>query len=243
MRHLFGRVPLEGPHQGQHLVQHDPQAEDVRAVIQAHALGCHLLGAHVEVGAHQIPGQGDGVLVGQLGETEIGDLGVLIGGDEDVGRFEVAVDDAGGVRHLQGVGHLRQEIRHVAVVVPGQLILLAHGVQGAAQVAGLLHQLHGDPVQALVFPSAVDRDDARVGKPAAGARLAREEIQALGIDALGQQQLQGHTARKGELLRLPDLSHAPAAEDLHKGEVAQGHALADAEAAGGGGRRGARGAV
>ena len=54
-----------------------------------------------------------------------------------------------------------------------------------------------------------------------GARFTGEELQALLIHALGQQQFQGDLTPETFLLRLPDLAHAPAAKTLDQGEVAQ----------------------
>ena len=90
-------------------------------------------------------------------------------------------------------------------------------------------------MQPIGFTGAKDRDDARMRQSSPGARFTGEEVQALLIHALGQQQFQGDLAPETFLLRLPDLAHATAAETLDQGEVAQHLARGDTPGAAGGG--------
>ena len=45
-----------------------------------------------------------------LGQAEIGDLGDAIAVEEDVGRFEIAVNDPNPVSGLDGLGECRNEL-------------------------------------------------------------------------------------------------------------------------------------
>ena len=65
------RVALEGPASGQELVEHDAQAEDIRAAVDSMALATGLLGAHVNRRAGH-PGALAEVFVSQR-EAEIRD--------------------------------------------------------------------------------------------------------------------------------------------------------------------------
>ena len=130
------------------------------------------------------------------------------------------MDHIGRVSRFEGIGNLGCELGHLRVVVLGQLALFANLFQGMPQIAGILDQLHRDPMQAIGLTGAKDRDDAGMRQSSPGARFTGEEVQALLIHALGQQQFQGDLAPETVLLRFPDLAHATAAETLDQGEVA-----------------------
>ena len=109
---------------GRHLVHHDAEREEVRARVQL--FSPHLLGGHVgnRADGRSRAGQafvearggrhlraGIGLTFGQLGEAEIQDLGVAAGGDEEIRRLDVAMDDPCRVRHVEGVDDLDRELR------------------------------------------------------------------------------------------------------------------------------------
>ena len=93
---------------GGHLVEHDAEREQVGARIDI--LAARLLGRHVGDGADVVPTTlvkcsararlgGGAALVGralgrQLGQAEVEHLHLAAAGDEDVGRLDVAMDDA-----------------------------------------------------------------------------------------------------------------------------------------------------
>jgi hypothetical protein len=105
---------------GGHLVQQQPQRELVGPEI--HRQAARLLWTHVGNSPGKQPRLGDG-LVFEGGrdlrrrlktcrphETEIEDLRAPGARDHDVFRFQIAMDDAGGVRFSQAVGDLRRQI-------------------------------------------------------------------------------------------------------------------------------------
>ena len=64
-----------------------------------------LLGGHVAGRAHDLAGLGLArVDLEPLGQAEVGDLGGAVAVEQDVGRLEVAVHDAGLVRGVHGPG-------------------------------------------------------------------------------------------------------------------------------------------
>ena len=105
----------------QHLEQHDAEGPDVRASIGDAAF--RLLRTHVGRGAEDHAGLGHGgrrncqrvriraitFLAGRLRETEVQDFHHAVVADDDVGGFEVAVDDAGVMRGLERVGDLARD--------------------------------------------------------------------------------------------------------------------------------------
>ena len=114
-RHRLGDGPArERPPAAQHLVQHAPEAEDVRAVVDG--LAAHLLGGHVAHGADHRPGVGLAPQRGRFGvarrrgrraalarEAEVEDLEATVARDDQVLGLEVAVDDALLVRRREAL--------------------------------------------------------------------------------------------------------------------------------------------
>jgi hypothetical protein len=114
---------------GRHLVEHDAEREEVGAGIgREHA---QLLGRHVGEGADRQTLLGErglgmeahgvgGLVLAELGETEVENLHPAVAVDHDVAGFQVAVLDPLGVRGGQGVGERHgepQELR--AACLPG----------------------------------------------------------------------------------------------------------------------------
>ena len=101
---------------GRHLVEHDAERIDVAAMVGALAL--RLFGRHVIWRTKRRADAGqlvrfalDGALfIGkQLGQSEIENLGLAARCDDDVRGFDVAVDDAFGVRRGERVGDLQAD--------------------------------------------------------------------------------------------------------------------------------------
>ena len=123
--HVAHRLALEEAPSGEHLVDENAEGPDVRPPVDRPAAG--LLGRHVGRGAEDDPGGGPGVGEGRglrevgggsrpgtvarprLGEAEVEDLDLPVGGHLHVGGFEVAVDDALLVGLLEGLGHLLRD--------------------------------------------------------------------------------------------------------------------------------------
>ena len=115
--------PLERRAAGQHLVEHDAEREDVAAVIDPDP--ARLFGRHVRGGAQNDAGIRAGAMNGgrrrlaadrldQLCEAEVDDLGVALLGHHDVGRLQVAVDDALLVRARETLG-TRSQVKSARV--------------------------------------------------------------------------------------------------------------------------------
>jgi len=116
------RLAPEGLLAREHLVEHGAESEDVAALV--HGLAAGLLGAHVRGGAKQdgaageggggqgwrLGGVGGGGIVGEgFGKAEVEHLDLALGGDLDVRRLQVAVDDAALVGLFEGVDELTQD--------------------------------------------------------------------------------------------------------------------------------------
>ena len=153
----------EGQLSGQALVEHHAEGIDVGAGIHLAPI-VDLLGGHVVRCAqrHARGGQGQHAAGEDLGQAEVGQPGLALLVDQDVGRLQVAVNDRHGVRGLQCAGHVEQDRRrllrsevgaHVQLVERGPLDEL-HRIEVAAPILAvtqhfddmwmvqLLHRLH-----------------------------------------------------------------------------------------------------
>ena len=138
-------------------------------------------------------------------QAEVGDVRVAVLVDEDVGRLQVAVEDATQVGVMYGLGQRGHE-------PGGPRRVVAVGVQPARQRAAR-DELHGEESLAVVLADLVDRHDARRGRaPAtASASFWNRRSRRVG-EGPGPDHLQGDWAIQADLPRLVDDPHAAAAE-------------------------------
>ncbi len=141
-----------------------------------------------------------------LGEAPVHDLHLTEGAHHDVGRLQVAVDDAPAVREAHRLTNLEKGLQQPRLV--GVLHLVGEGAPG--------DQLHGQEGRAVGQRSqGVHWRDAGVGQPGGDLRLAHEAV-AVGA---AQQHLEGHVAVQGHVKGAQDAPHA-AASDLAQHAVA-----------------------
>ena len=172
-----------------------------------------LLGRHVRDRADQAAGLRLAE-VDQVGGAEVAELGVAGGVEEDVGRLDVAVDDAALMRGVQRRQQLQRQPpprRRRQRAARGQPIL--------QRAAG--HQLEHEQTQPLVH--VVQRDDVGVAQAARGLGLAREaEVGlALGTGRAGTdcQQLDRDVLSQQRVVRQIDAPHRARAQQLADAEA------------------------
>ncbi len=208
---------------GQHLVQARAEREDVRAVVELAAQG--LLGAHVLDLA--LDDAGLGVDLGQrrLGDAEVAQLDLAGVRADDVGRRDVAVDDAqrpppvihGGVRGVQGGGDLGGHVG--GVLTRHRPLALAAALEDRPQILAV-HVLHGDEVLAVGAGELVDAGDVGVAQEAGDLGLVDQhldEVVVLGQvsqDPFDRHQVGVATGIEG--LGAVDLGHTPESNAVHQ---------------------------
>ena len=209
-RRLAGEAP----------VQHSAQAVEVGPDVgQVGVLG--LLRGHVFERAEQHARLGE-PLADVLGQAEVEQLGVVALGDQDVGRLDVAVDEATGVGGRQGRRDLVGELARPA---DGQR---AAGADQRFQVRPV-HELHDQVMQdRLAGPRAVGLagiergDDVRVPQRADGPHLGAEPQQQPRVLVRRERQhLDRRRPAEQHVLGPVDDAHAAGPEPVEDAVVAE----------------------
>ena len=212
----------EGQSAGGHLVKHHAEGKQVGARIQFFSLG--LLGRHIGDGAQSRARTGevffdhDGSRGGHVGDfaggggnglhfgqAEVEDLGVAAFGDENIGRLDVAVHDAAGVRGIEGVGNFDSQ---------GEDCFQLHGpVADQVLERGAVEELHDQEGAVPFLANVVDSTDVGMIEGGSGLGLAAKTLQSLAV--LGEvfgKELEGDEAPKSCVFSFVDHTHTAATE-------------------------------
>ena len=188
-----GGIAAEGNRAGGHFVEDRAKAEKIAAHVESFAAG--LLGRHVSDGADGGAGAGEigfadggtiesggggaggaGFVAGGenlLGEAEIENFGVAAIGDEKIGGLDVAMDDAFGMRGVEGVGDFDAEIEQRFHIegASGNAVLERHAIE----------KFHDDEGASLVLADFVDGADIGMIEGGSSAGFAAETFESLRI--------------------------------------------------------------
>ena len=204
-------VGLERLLPAEHLVEDEAEREDVGTVIDR--MRADLLGRHVGRGAEHHAGLG---LVTRdpdergfggshwhrhLGQTEVEDLHASFACDEDVLRFQVAMDDALVVRGCKPACDLGRVVDRLArrqrrpVDPPAERLPF--------------EQLGDDVGSAGVAADVVDREDVRMIEHPRRASFLLESSESIGIvGERGWEDFDRDVTREASVLRAINLAHA-----------------------------------
>ena len=209
---IGGRGTYKGPFAREHLERRAAEREQVGRRIRGFT--ADLLRRHVADRAEHAAGlrrdkrarrrnSGHGVLCARQAEVE--DLGVQIAGDEDIVRFQIAVDDTFCVRGGETVGHVRHQLDRVA---PGQWAAR----QAGAQVLAFQQLDHRDRL-AIDERELVNGHDVRVRNRGDRSCLVLEALPHLHIvgEMVGQH-LERDVAAQPRVAGAIDLTHATGAD-------------------------------
>ncbi len=141
----------------------------------------------------------------ELGDAEIEHLDGAVGGDEQVGRLDVAMHHALAMRGIEGAGEVAAEGEH-----------LVDGHRSARQPRRqrlAVEQLHHHELPALVLADVVERADVGVVQRRDDAGFALEALGGGRVAAqFGRQQLHGDATAQPHVLGGEHLAHGAAAE-------------------------------
>jgi hypothetical protein len=140
-----------------------------------------------------------------FGQSEVADLGRAVGGQQDVGRLEVAVQHPLVMRRLH---RPRQRLDQPGRLRRRQRCAVQLPVQRAARA-----QFQREEGPTVVFADLVDLHDVGMGQPGDGLGLVAKAAQVFGVLAAGADHLEGDEA-VGALLAGPvDDAHPALAQD------------------------------
>ncbi len=204
-------VAGKGLRTGQALVQHTTQRVDIGTGIRFsgfEAFGCHVgQRPHHRTGAGQF---GGGAIMGDSEVDQVDELAAGGSGQQCVGRFYVAMDQAAGVRGIQRGCELLDHPN-------GQLrIHRAAATQHAGHVDAVDDRHH--QIQPLVdFPGVENRNDVRFGQLRSGVGLATEPLPIPRLAGqLGGQYLDCHVAVDHGVAGPEHLAHPALADQFEQ---------------------------
>ena len=179
-------LPTEQARADRDLVEHDPQGEDVRALVELAAIPDDLLGAHVRELPLELAGLGVGEALLGLRDPEVTDLHAPVHRDQDVLRRDIPVHDVerlpgavpASVRVVQARGGLGDDLDRQRE--RDEVVDLEATLAQRPQVLPV-HELHGDVEEVLDLTEVIDLDDARVVELRGDARLVEEHRDELWI--------------------------------------------------------------
>src|SRR5579864_2377459 len=141
----------------------------------------------------------------KLGQTKVQNLRVTALGHKDVGRLDIAVDDACRMSCIQGIRNFDSQFQHVLNIqwLTGNQVLERLALQ-------VLHRNEGLP---FIVSNLIDSADVGMVKSRGSPRLALETLKRLSLSCefLGQE-LQRHVPAEFEVLSLIHHTHAATTE-------------------------------
>ena len=181
-------------------------------------LAASLLRGEVRRGAGHHPGLGQGGVAVGAGDAEVGDLGEVVVGHQDVPGLDVAVHGAARVRRRQPVGDLGADPRGP---LGRERAVVGHDLRQRA--AGDV--LHHQPDVVPLLDRVVDRDDVAVVERGGGPGLAHGpgEVRR-GLTGQAADLLDRDRAAEQLVAAEPDAAH-PATAHLALHVVAAGDGL------------------
>ena len=99
--------------QGCQFVESDSQAVDLTDSV---ASPFKLLRCHIPQGPHHVAGLGEIIVLCRFGQSEVGNPDVVFPVNQQVGRFDVTVQDAVPVCIVNRIGYLNTNVRNLGPI-------------------------------------------------------------------------------------------------------------------------------
>ncbi len=164
-----GGLGLKGWVAGQHLIENRPQAVNVRGGAQPFHLAGSLFWRHVAGRAHNQAGIGQpAVRLETLGQAEIGDIRFALGVEQDIGGFQVAVQNAALMGEVDGSSDICQQGGGFA----GPLF----EIRDFGREVAPLDKLHHEIMMAFVLIDIINGNDIAVFEAGGGFGFRAEAL-------------------------------------------------------------------
>ena len=170
---------------GEHLVEHD--SDRIEVGLRGRGVSVDLLGGEVLRGAEQLAGGGHaaGRVGDGFGNPEVGQLGRPVGGQEDVARFDVSMDEPLGMSSPECAEHLVGDGDGLGLIESSPLG--QHLVE-----AGALDQLEDQIGPGAILADVVDGDSVRMIEAGRDSGFAFEALPGVGIGDVRAQEFDGN---------------------------------------------------
>ncbi len=150
----------------------------------------------------------------EAGEAEVGEFGLVVGVDDDVAGFDVAVDDAAAVGELDGVADLLEDLDGAT----GGEEVFADEVEDIAAV----DEFHDEDAVFLDDSEFEDGGDVRVDEAGHGLGLGAEAVDGFAVAAgVWREDFDGDGAVEVALEACVDCAHATGGDEPLNGVLGQ----------------------
>src|SRR6185437_3625399 len=227
-------VAGEGGASGDHFVEHGAKRKQIRANVEF--LAARLLGRHVRDGPYSLARAGQILFAdwgsiaslrsyslpmldsGLFSQAEIEDFGVSPLGNENVGGFDVSMNDASAMRRVEGVSDFDRDVEN--------LLERKGSVTDALLESRAVEKFHGEETALAVAANFINRADVRMIERGSGAGFAAKAFECVSVaDEIIGKKFKRDEAAEVCVLSLVDNTHAPAADFFNNAVVGDG--LAD----------------
>ena len=229
-------VTAEGAMAGCHFVENQAKGKQIGARVQP--FSPYLFGRHIVCRPHGCAGQrqpqirrgwrgrrsvarigqlrapivGAGRFLDHFRQAEVKDPGFAVIRDKDVGRLDIAMNNAFLVCRSEPGDHLHGEIKQLTG--RQRLVLLASALNQFAQRLPL-EQLHHEKRLAFMFAEFVDGADVGVIENGGGPRFPFKALEGAGVmSQFGGKEFNRNPAAQLQIFGLVDDSHTAASEHL-----------------------------
>jgi hypothetical protein len=166
-----------------------------------------MAGVGAAIGGERVSDSGLGACAGDFGEAEVENFCLAARGDENVGGFYVAMDDAFGMSGIERVGDVHGEFE--------QCVEIERAAGDSVLERFAFEALHGDEGFAVFLADVVDGANIGVIEGGGGLGFALEPGEGLGIFGDGVwEEFQSDEAAQARVFAFVDDAHSAAAEFL-----------------------------
>ena len=142
----------------------------------------------------------DADAIGQLRQPKVRELRISVSGDQNIGGFDVAMENARFVGGRQSFGDTCQDLHSL---LPCALLLFGPGLQCPA-----VHELGHQVLASLKLAYVVHRNDVRMAQRGSQLRFALRSTGVRSVGRIVKENLDGHGPLEPDIRGAVDRAHA-----------------------------------